>query len=95
MLDATIDPDGRVSNARVVRSIPLLDAAAVAAVQQWEFTPTVIDGRAVPVIMTVTVNFTAPDAASTPPHRPRPVRPRRTRRRSSRFGSAAESPRRR
>ena len=67
VLDATIDPDGRVSNARVVRSIPLLDAAAVAAVQQWEFTPTVIDGRAVPVIMTVTVNFTLPDAPSTLP----------------------------
>jgi len=67
VLDATIDPNGRVSNARVVRSIPLLDAAAVAAVQQWEFTPTVIDGRAVPVIMTVTANFTVPASASTAP----------------------------
>jgi TonB family protein len=67
VLDATIDSNGRVSNARVVRSIPLLDAAAVAAVRQWEFTPTVIDGRAVPVIMTVTANFTVPDAPSTPP----------------------------
>jgi protein TonB len=66
VLDATIDPDGKVSNARVVRSVALLDAAAVAAVRQWEFTPTVINGRAVPVIMTVTVNFTAPEGSSTP-----------------------------
>ena len=71
VLDATIDPDGKVSNARVVRSIPLLDAAAVAAVRQWEFTPTVINGRAVPVIATVTVNFT-PDGSSAPAGAPPP-----------------------
>ncbi len=70
VLDATIDPEGRVSNARVIRSMPLLDAAAVAAVQQWEFTPTVIDGRAVPVIMTVTVNFAPPPDAASPPASP-------------------------
>src|SRR6185369_6691169 len=63
ILDATIGPDGRVSSARVIRSIPLLDAAAVAAVRQWEFTPTVIDGRAVPVVMTVSANFAAPTTA--------------------------------
>ncbi len=66
VLDATIDSDGKVSMARVVRSIPLLDAAAVAAVRQWEFTPTFIDGRAVPVITTVTVNF-AVEKGSSPP----------------------------
>lgn len=76
VLDATIDPQGKVSNARVVRSVPLLDAAAVAAVRQWEFTPTVIDGRAVPVIMTVTVNFavekgsSSPSAVAAPPPQP-------------------------
>jgi TonB family protein len=66
VLDATIDPDGKVSNARVVRSVPLLDAAAVAAVRQWEFTPTVVDGRAVPVIMTVSVNFLAQGVTPSP-----------------------------
>jgi TonB family protein len=60
VLDATIEPDGKVSTARVVRSIPLLDAAAIAAVRQWEFAPTAINGRAVPVILTVAVNFTLP-----------------------------------
>jgi protein TonB len=75
VLDATIEPDGKVSSARVVRSIPSLDAAAIAAVKQWEFTPTLVDGRAVPVIMTVTVNFAPPDAATTPPSASRAAAP--------------------
>jgi protein TonB len=58
IIEATIDPDGRVADAKVLRSIPQLDEAAVAAVRQWEFTPTNLNGVAVPVIMTVTVNFT-------------------------------------
>ena len=33
-------------------------AAALDAVKQWQFTPTLLNGQAVPVIMTVTVNFT-------------------------------------
>ena len=57
IIEATIGPDGRVQNARVLRSIPLLDNAALDAVQQWEFTPTLLNGSPVPVIMTVTVNF--------------------------------------
>jgi TonB family protein len=61
VLEATIEPDGRVSNARVIRSVPLLDAAAIAAVRQWEYTSTLIEGRAVPVIMTVTANFAVRD----------------------------------
>jgi periplasmic protein TonB len=47
-----------VQDARVLRSIPLLDAAALDAVKQWEFTPTLLNGVPVPVIMTVTVQFT-------------------------------------
>jgi len=57
IIEATIGPDGRVTEARVLRSIPLLDDAAVTAVKQWEFTPTLINGAPVPIIMTVTVNF--------------------------------------
>jgi periplasmic protein TonB len=58
IIEATIGEDGRVINARILRSVALLDQAALDAVRQWEFTPTQLNGRPVPVIMTVTVNFT-------------------------------------
>ena len=58
IIEATIGPDGKVNDARVLRSIPLLDQAALDAVRQWQFTPTLLNGVPVPVIMTVTVNFT-------------------------------------
>jgi len=58
IIEATIDESGRITQTKIVRSIPLLDQAAVDAVRQWIFAPTLVDGRAVPVIMTVTVNFT-------------------------------------
>jgi TonB family protein len=57
-IEITIDPAGKISSAVVTQSIPLLDQAALDAVRQWEYTPTVVDGKAVPVIMTVTANFT-------------------------------------
>ena len=56
--EAVIGPNGRVTDVKILRSVPLLDDAAVAAVQQWEYTPTLLNGVPVPVIMTVTVNFT-------------------------------------
>ncbi len=58
ILEVTIAVDGRVADAKVLRSIPLLDQAALDAVRQWEFTPTYLNGVPVPVIMTATVNFT-------------------------------------
>jgi protein TonB len=61
ILEAVIDAIGRVESVRVLRSIPLLDQAAVDAVQQWRFTPALLNNEAVPVVMTVTVNFTLQD----------------------------------
>jgi TonB family protein len=58
IIEAVIGEDGRVAQGCVLRSIPLLDVAALDAVKQWEFTPTLLNGAPVPVIMTVTVNFT-------------------------------------
>jgi protein TonB len=58
IIEATIDSTGLVRETRVLRSLPMLDEAAQAAVRQWEFTPTLLNGAPVPVIMTVTVNFT-------------------------------------
>jgi protein TonB len=57
ILEAIIGADGKVENARVLRSSPLLDQAALAAVRAWEYTPTLLNGRPTPVLMTVTVVF--------------------------------------
>lgn len=58
IIEATIGADGQTMNARVLRSIPLLDQAALDAVRQWQHSPSLLNGVPVPVIMTVTVVFT-------------------------------------
>jgi protein TonB len=57
ILEAVLDAEGNVRQARVLRSVPLLDASALDAVRQWRFTPTRLNGIPVPVVMTVTVVF--------------------------------------
>jgi TonB family protein len=57
ILEAVIGVDGKVTDTRVLRSVPLLDKAAVDAVQQWEYTPTTLDGKPIRIVMTVTVTF--------------------------------------
>jgi protein TonB len=57
IIEATIGPNGKVQDAKVLRSHPLLEAAALDAVRQWEFTPTLLNGSPVSVVMTVTVDF--------------------------------------
>ncbi len=47
----------QVVDATVLRSVPLLDEAALQAVRQWRYTPTRLNGAPVAVVMTVTVNF--------------------------------------
>lgn len=57
--EATISATGCVTEARILRSVQLpLDLAALKSVSGWRFEPTELDGKPVPVIMTVTVNFT-------------------------------------
>lgn len=58
IIEATIGKDGSVTDAHVLRSIALLDQAALDAVKQWRYAPTTLNGQAVPIIMTVTVSFT-------------------------------------
>jgi periplasmic protein TonB len=58
ILEAVIDESGIVTSARVLRGKPLLDQAAVDAVSQWKFTPARLNNEAIPVVITVTVNFT-------------------------------------
>lgn len=52
-----VSESGIVTDARVLKSIPPLDDAALKAVREWRYDPTMVDGKAVPVKMTVTVNF--------------------------------------
>lgn len=58
ILEAIIGIDGKVQDLRVLRSIPLLDQAAIDAVRRWEYSATLLNGVPVPVVMTVTVTFT-------------------------------------
>ena len=57
ILEATINEQGRVVDARVVRSIPVLDQATIDAVRQWEFRPTYVNGSPAPVVISVTATF--------------------------------------
>jgi len=56
-LEIIIDANGRVSRARVVKSIPLLDAAAIQTVQQWVFQPAIKAGRPVATVAMAPVTF--------------------------------------
>jgi periplasmic protein TonB len=58
ILQAVIAEDGTVRDVKVLRSQPLLDQAAIDAVRQWRFSPSLLHGEPVPVVMTVTVTFT-------------------------------------
>ncbi|MEO6237420.1 MAG: energy transducer TonB [Vicinamibacterales bacterium] len=57
LIEAVISRTGCVSGARLLRSIPYLDAPAMVAVSRWKWEPTRVNDIPVPVFMTVTVNF--------------------------------------
>jgi protein TonB len=57
ILECTVGPNGRVQEVEVLRSMPLLDEAAIEAVRQWIYSPTLLGGVPIPIIMTVTVQF--------------------------------------
>jgi protein TonB len=57
ILEAVIDALGNVASVEVRHSNPLLDQAAIDAVRQWRYTPALLNGQAVPVIVTITVRF--------------------------------------
>lgn len=57
VLECLVSPQGQVVEVSVLNSIPLLDDAAIAAVKQWVYTPTLKDGVPVKVILTVSVRF--------------------------------------
>lgn len=57
VLECLVSPHGAVTDVKLVRGIPLLNASAMDAVRQWTYTPTLKDGVPVPVLLTVTVTF--------------------------------------
>jgi protein TonB len=57
-LMATVGTDGRILNLQVVSGEPLLIAATLAAVKQWVYKPTLVNGNAVEVTIPITLNFT-------------------------------------
>lgn len=67
MLAAVIGEDGRVRDVRLLRSIPMLDQAAIDAVKQWEYVRSQLNGTAVPVVIAITVQFRLPAPITEPP----------------------------
>jgi protein TonB len=57
VVEILIDTEGRVVQARVIQSIPLLDQAAIDCVYQWRFQPAIKDGRPVPTVANAPVGF--------------------------------------
>uniref|UniRef100_A0A7V4G9P2 Energy transducer TonB n=1 Tax=Desulfobacca acetoxidans TaxID=60893 RepID=A0A7V4G9P2_9BACT len=57
VLIVTVDEEGNVSDIQISKGHPLLNDAAVSAVRQWKYSPTLLNGEPVPVIATVTVIF--------------------------------------
>ena len=57
ILEAVVDRQGPVEDVRVLRSIPLLDGAAVTAVRQWRYSPLLLNGKPERFVLTVTVSF--------------------------------------
>ena len=57
ILQVTVDEQGNVADIELLRGHPLLNQSAIDAVQQWRYSPTLLNGEPVPVIATVTVNF--------------------------------------
>ena len=57
VVEARIDATGKVSDAMPIQGPPELFQPAVDAIKQWVFEPATLDGKPVPVIFNVTVNF--------------------------------------
>lgn len=58
ILEAIIDEEGNVDDVRVLKPLPMgLDKTAADAVRQWKFQPAALDGKPVPVVFNLTINF--------------------------------------
>jgi protein TonB len=59
-LEATLTSGGTVDEIRVISGHPLLVEAAIDAVKQWQYEPTLLNGVPMAVILTAKVHFDRP-----------------------------------
>jgi protein TonB len=57
VIDAVIDTQGNVVEMRAVSGQPILALAAMEALRQWKYEPTILGGEAFPVRLLVTITF--------------------------------------
>jgi TonB family protein len=57
ILELVVGTDGKVTSARVTRSVPPFDEAALSAAREWEYEITKVEGKPVSVILTVPIEF--------------------------------------
>jgi protein TonB len=68
IVEAIIGANGLVRDAKVLRGLPMLDEAALEAVKQWVYTPTLLSGVPVQIALVVTVNFQVKQTAASLTH---------------------------
>ena len=56
-MDALIDANGRVTTMKIVSGPTLLHQAAMDALRQWKYQAATLDGKTVPMHLTVTLQF--------------------------------------
>ncbi|MDH4220798.1 MAG: energy transducer TonB, partial [Candidatus Aminicenantes bacterium] len=58
VLEIKIDAEGNVIDAKILKSVhPDIDKAAMEAIKKWKYKPVLKDGKPVPVVFAVTINF--------------------------------------
>lgn len=62
VVEAVVTEDGRVDKVKVISGNPLLTDAAVDAIQKWRYEPTILNGQAVPVVLTARISFSMDNA---------------------------------
>ena len=69
VLDTVVSTEGRVTRVKVVKSLPLLDHAAIEAIQQWRYKPATKDGRPVETSLSIAVSFPPAGGVAAPSQR--------------------------
>jgi len=57
VIDTTIDATGKVTDMKVISGPPVLRQAALDALRQWKYSPSMLNGQPISVQMTVTLKF--------------------------------------